>query len=81
MMERSVFSGRACFLESLKQTNSITKAEYLVVDSWFKVMTKNLAEKLKPDLICECTTMGEAQTSEQCYFCSGGRVQGFGKVQ
>ena len=50
-MERSVYSGRYCFLESLNENNGITNAEYNLMDRWFKVLSEQLTEKIRPDLI------------------------------
>ena len=52
LMERSIFSERYCFLESMHdKANGITDPEYLIMTKWFKLMTERLWNRLKPDLI------------------------------
>jgi len=51
LMERSVYSERICFLETLKSMGGISQPEFNIAASWFEVMTANLGEKIKPDLI------------------------------
>lgn len=38
LMERSLYSGRYCFLETLYQLNRISKLEYSILDKWFKYL-------------------------------------------
>jgi deoxynucleoside kinase len=49
IMERSIYSGRYCFLESLR--GDLTAAEFAVIDKWFNMATAKLAKYIKPDLI------------------------------
>ena len=51
IMERSVYSERYCFLETMRESGGISNAEYNLMIRWFSLMTKELGEKLKPDLI------------------------------
>lgn len=39
IMERSLFSARYCFVESLYHNGYITQSEYAVLDEWFKYLT------------------------------------------
>jgi len=42
LMERSIFSGRYCFIENLYQSKLMEPAEYSVLSEWFKWITNNL---------------------------------------
>nr|CAH0106639.1 unnamed protein product [Daphnia galeata] len=42
LMERSIFSGRYCFVENLHQSKLMEPAEYAVISEWFKWITKNI---------------------------------------
>ncbi len=39
MIERSVFSGRHCFIENLRRSDKLPDSEYRVLDEWFKYLT------------------------------------------
>jgi len=41
-MERSIFSGRYCFIENLHRSGVMQPAEYSVITEWFKWITNNL---------------------------------------
>ena len=41
-MERSIFSGRYCFVENLVQSKLMEPAEYSVLSEWFKFITNHL---------------------------------------
>lgn len=49
MMERSIHSGRYCFIENLHRGGLMSDAEYAVLDQWFSWITANV--DVKPDLI------------------------------
>ena len=51
VMERSLYSERACFLEYLKKAGKISPPEYSVMDLWFKFAVEHIEDKIKPDLI------------------------------
>lgn len=51
LMERSIFSQRYCFLESLRERRVISDVEYQVLSKWFEFMTQKLERELRPDLI------------------------------
>lgn len=57
MMERSVYSERICFLQSLKEAGGITDPEYLVAAKWFDLLTKVMATRVRPDLISNLIPM------------------------
>lgn len=42
LMERSLFSGRYCFVENLYQSKLMEPAEYSVISEWFKWITSNI---------------------------------------
>ncbi|KAG0723940.1 Thymidine kinase 2, mitochondrial [Chionoecetes opilio] len=42
LLERSLYSGRHCFVENLYKSGKMTNAEYTVYCEWFKVITQNL---------------------------------------
>ncbi|XP_046658132.1 deoxynucleoside kinase-like [Daphnia pulicaria] len=42
LMERSLFSGRYCFVENLHESKLMEPAEYAVISEWFKWITKNV---------------------------------------
>ena len=52
LMERSIFSGRYCFVENLHQSKLMEPAEYAVISEWFKWITKNI--DVDVDLIGSC---------------------------
>lgn len=41
-MERSLYSGRYCFVENLHQSKLMEPAEYSVISEWFKWITNNV---------------------------------------
>lgn len=51
MMERSVYSGYACFLATSRERGDITNAEYALAEKWFKFMDSQVGERIRPDLI------------------------------
>lgn len=52
IMERSIFSERACFLDTVhEQPNGMTNVEFSIMDQWYQMMTTAFWEQLKPDLI------------------------------
>ncbi|XP_057379413.1 deoxynucleoside kinase-like [Daphnia carinata] len=42
LMERSIYSGRYCFVENLHQSKLMEPAEYSVISEWFKWITTNI---------------------------------------
>lgn len=42
LMERSLYSGRYCFVENLHQSKLMEPAEYSVISEWFKWITNNV---------------------------------------
>ncbi|XP_063865714.1 thymidine kinase 2, mitochondrial-like isoform X2 [Scylla paramamosain] len=42
LLERSLYSGRYCFVENLYRSGKMTNAEYTVYCEWFKIITQNL---------------------------------------
>lgn len=42
LLERSLYSGRFCFVENLYKSGKLTNAEYSVYCEWFKIITQNL---------------------------------------
>lgn len=42
LMERSLYSGRYCFVENLHQSKLMEPAEYSVISEWFKWITSNV---------------------------------------
>lgn len=42
LLERSLYSGRHCFVENLYQSGKMANAEYTVYCEWFKIITQNL---------------------------------------
>jgi len=57
LMERSIFSGRFCFIENLYQSKIMEPAEYSVLSEWFKWITSNL--DVNVDLIIYLRTSPE----------------------
>jgi len=51
IMERSVYSGYACFLATSRERGEITDAEYALAEKWFKFMDSQVGKMIKPDLI------------------------------
>jgi len=49
MMERSIYSGRYCFIENLYKSELMSPPEYAVLDQWFQWITANIP--VQPDLI------------------------------
>ena len=39
LMERSIYSGRRCFIENLYRTGKLPGSEYSVLDEWFRFLT------------------------------------------
>ena len=42
LMERSIYSGRYCFVENLHQSKLMEPAEYSVISEWFNWITNNI---------------------------------------
>ncbi|MPC45696.1 Thymidine kinase 2, mitochondrial [Portunus trituberculatus] len=42
LLERSLYSGRHCFVENLYRSGKMTNAEYTVYCEWFKIITQSL---------------------------------------
>ncbi|XP_043227068.1 deoxynucleoside kinase-like isoform X3 [Amphibalanus amphitrite] len=57
MMERSIHSGRYCFIENLHRGGLMADAEYAVLDQWFQWITANV--NVQPDLIVYLRTSPE----------------------
>lgn len=51
IMERSVFSEHACFLQNTMDMGVISDVEYCLQGRWFSFLTDKLWDKVKPDLI------------------------------
>ncbi|XP_059089098.1 deoxynucleoside kinase-like [Tigriopus californicus] len=52
IMERSIFSERACFLDTVhEQPNGMTEVEFNIMHQWYQMMTKTFWDQLKPDII------------------------------
>ena len=47
-MERSVYSGYACFLATSRERGEITDAEYALAEKWFKFMDSQVRLTAKP---------------------------------
>ena len=48
IMERSVYSGYACFLATSRERGEITDAEYALAEKWFKFMDSQVRLTAKP---------------------------------
>ena len=55
MMERSVYTERFCFLETMLAMKGITEVEAALMEKWFETMTRTLGDRVKPDLISKET--------------------------
>ena len=53
IMERSIFSERFCFLESMnkKHGGPLSDPEYFLMDRWFHFASKQFTEFVRPDVI------------------------------
>ena len=47
IMERSVYSGYACFLATSRERGEITDAEYALAEKWFQLMDSQVRWTLK----------------------------------
>ena len=50
-MERSVYSENACFLENTREMGGISDVEYSLLGRWFRFMTGQMGDRIRPDLI------------------------------
>ncbi|KAH3770113.1 hypothetical protein DPMN_171394 [Dreissena polymorpha] len=48
-MERSLYSGRYCFIENLRRSGTMSSLDYVVLDEWFQWMVTSM--NVKVDLI------------------------------
>merc|ERR1712061_984102 len=51
MMERSIYSGYACFLATSEERGEISEVEYALAQKWFEFMDSKVGDMIKPDLI------------------------------
>lgn len=51
IMERSVYSGYACFLATAEERGEISGVEHALAKKWFEFMDSQVGEMIKPDLI------------------------------
>lgn len=58
-MERSIFSGRHCFIENLHDEKKMTHSEYTVLCEWFDFLQKSPMFNLSVDLIVYLKTSPE----------------------
>ena len=61
VMERSIHSARACFIENVKQF--ITEGEMAVLDSWYKLLTNHKMYDMEVDLVIYLKTSPEVAMS------------------
>ncbi|TRY68449.1 hypothetical protein TCAL_04688 [Tigriopus californicus] len=59
IMERSIFSGRHCFIENLHEEKKMKHSEYTVLCEWFDFLQKSPMFNLKVDLIVYLKTSPE----------------------
>ena len=57
VMERSIHSARACFIENVRQF--ITEGEMAVLESWYKLLTNNKMYDMEVDLVIYLKTSPE----------------------
>ena len=50
IMERSVYSGYACFLATAEERGEISGVEHALAKKWFEFMDSQVGEMIKPDL-------------------------------
>jgi len=51
IMERSIFSERYCFLETMHDNLLLSKPEYSLMDRWFQFASKHYKKYVQPDVI------------------------------
>ncbi|XP_052233765.1 thymidine kinase 2, mitochondrial-like [Dreissena polymorpha] len=57
IMERSLYSGRYCFIENLRRSGTMSSLDYVVLDEWFQWMVTSM--NVKVDLIVYLRTQPE----------------------
>ena len=58
IMERSIFSERYCFLETMHNNLLLSKPEYSLMDRWFQFASKHYKKYVQPDVIGKHSVLG-----------------------